>query len=96
MGVSISVLSILIIDKHDSMILDVSDSEIWEILPKGTRSIIVQPVRQAPKGDADQEEKNEGFVLLASSMSYAYSNKDTAWIGAVANKFRGISIFAEQ
>ncbi|XP_058210924.1 protein COFACTOR ASSEMBLY OF COMPLEX C SUBUNIT B CCB2, chloroplastic isoform X2 [Rhododendron vialii] len=73
-----------------------ADSEIWEILPKGTRSIIVQPVCQAPKGDADQEEKNEGFVLLASSMSYAYSNKDTAWIGAVANKFRGISIFAEQ
>ncbi|KAI8559369.1 hypothetical protein RHMOL_Rhmol04G0168000 [Rhododendron molle] len=73
-----------------------ADSEIWEILPKGIRSIIVQPVRQAPKGDADQEEKNEGFVLLASSMSYAYSNKDTAWIGAVANKFRAISIFAGQ
>ncbi|KAF7145623.1 hypothetical protein RHSIM_Rhsim04G0117700 [Rhododendron simsii] len=71
-----------------------ADSEIWEILPKGTRSIIVQPVQQAPKGDANQEEKNEGFVLLASSMSYAYSNKDTAWIGAVANKFGGISIFA--
>lgn len=78
------------------MILDVSDSETWEILPKGTRSIIVQPVRQAPKGDTNQDEKNKGFVLLASSISYAYSNKDIAWIGAVANKFRGISIFAER
>lgn len=72
-----------------------TDSEIWEILPKGTRSIIVQPVQQAPKGDANQGE-NESFVVLASSISYAYSNKDAAWISAVANKFRGISMFAER
>ncbi|KAH7854762.1 hypothetical protein Vadar_017519 [Vaccinium darrowii] len=73
-----------------------ADSELWEMLPKGTRSILVQPVRQAPKGDANQEEENDGFVMLASSISYAFSNKDAAWIGAVANKFRSVSILVER
>ncbi|XP_057475268.1 protein COFACTOR ASSEMBLY OF COMPLEX C SUBUNIT B CCB2, chloroplastic [Actinidia eriantha] len=66
-----------------------ADSELWEILPEGTRSLLVQPVQQAPKGSAIQEEKTEGFVILASSIDYAYTDKDRAWIGAVANKFRG-------
>ncbi|XP_062153578.1 protein COFACTOR ASSEMBLY OF COMPLEX C SUBUNIT B CCB2, chloroplastic isoform X2 [Alnus glutinosa] len=64
-----------------------SDSVLWEMLPKGTRSLLVQPVLQVPKPGAIQMEKIEGFVLLASSMSYAYSDKDKAWIGALANKF---------
>ncbi|KAF3433028.1 hypothetical protein FNV43_RR24130 [Rhamnella rubrinervis] len=70
----------------------ISDSGLWEMLPKGTRSILVQPVLQAPNpsGNAMQL-KNEGFVLLASSMRYAYSDKDRAWIGALAKKFRGKS-----
>ncbi|XP_028098276.1 protein COFACTOR ASSEMBLY OF COMPLEX C SUBUNIT B CCB2, chloroplastic isoform X6 [Camellia sinensis] len=67
---------------------DVSkDPELWEMLPKGTRSLLVQPVPHTPKGNANQVEKKEGFVLLVSSISYAYSDKDRAWIGAVANKF---------
>ncbi|GFZ15300.1 chaperone [Actinidia rufa] len=72
-----------------------ADSELWEILPEGTRSLLVQPVQQTPKGSANQEEKTEGFVILASSIDYAYSDKDRAWIGAVANKFRGKSIFSD-
>ncbi|PSR93408.1 Protein COFACTOR ASSEMBLY OF COMPLEX C SUBUNIT B like [Actinidia chinensis var. chinensis] len=72
-----------------------ADSELWEILPEGTRSLLVQPVQQAPKGSANQVEKTEGFVILASSIDYAYSDKDRAWIGAVANKFRGKSILAD-
>ncbi|KAA8539879.1 hypothetical protein F0562_026571 [Nyssa sinensis] len=64
------------------------DSELWEMLPKGTCSLLIQPVLQAPKQSSSQTEKTEGFVLLASTTSYAYSNKDRAWIGAVANKFR--------
>ena len=77
------------------MILDVSDSELWDILPEGTRSLLSQPVQQAPKGSANQVEKTEGFVILASSIDYAFSDKDRAWIAAVANKFRGKSIFAD-
>jgi hypothetical protein len=59
------------------------------MLPKGTRSLLVQPVLQVPNLGANQMEKIEGFVLLASGMSYAYSDKDRAWIGALANKFGG-------
>ncbi|GFY84257.1 chaperone [Actinidia rufa] len=72
-----------------------ADSELWEILPEGTRSRLVQPVQQAPAGSANQVEKTEGFVILASSIDHAYSDKDRAWIGAVANKFRGKSIYAD-
>lgn len=62
------------------------------MLPKGTRSVLLQPVLRAPKpSDNAMELKNEGFVLLASSMRYAYSDKDRAWIGALAKKFRGKS-----
>lgn len=66
-----------------------TDSELWEMLPKGTRSLLVQPVTQAQSSSSSGSDKSEGFVLLASTSSYAYSNKDRAWIGAVANKFRG-------
>ncbi|KAG6716815.1 hypothetical protein I3842_04G067600 [Carya illinoinensis] len=68
-----------------------SDSVLWELLPKGTRSLLVQPVLQVPKPGANQMEgiEGEGFVLLASSMGYAYSDRDKAWIGALANKFGG-------
>lgn len=62
------------------------------MLPKGTRSLLVQPVVQASNKGANHMEKNMGFVLLASSSSYAFSDKDRAWIGAIANKFRGKSI----
>ncbi|XP_030933566.1 protein COFACTOR ASSEMBLY OF COMPLEX C SUBUNIT B CCB2, chloroplastic isoform X1 [Quercus lobata] len=66
-----------------------SDSVLWEMLPKGTRSLLVEPVLQVRNSGANQMEKIEGFVLLASGMSYAYSDKDRAWIGALANKFGG-------
>ncbi|KAI3720739.1 hypothetical protein L2E82_31732 [Cichorium intybus] len=56
-----------------------SDSELWEMLPEGTCSVLVMPVLKS--GD------EEGFVLLASTISYAYSNKDRDWIAAIAKKF---------
>ncbi|KAJ9679248.1 hypothetical protein PVL29_021239 [Vitis rotundifolia] len=65
-----------------------ADSGLWEMLPKGTCSLLVQPVLQIPSQGTDEMEKIDGFVLLASSMNYAYTDKDRAWIGAVANKFR--------
>ncbi|KAF8379425.1 hypothetical protein HHK36_028860 [Tetracentron sinense] len=65
------------------------DSGLWVMLPKGTRSLLVQPVLRAPNSSANETKEIEGLVMLASSMSYAYSNKDRAWIAAVANKFRG-------
>lgn len=34
----------------------------------------------------------EGFVLLASNSNYAYSDKDRAWIRAVASKFQDMTV----
>lgn len=67
----------------------VAESELWGMLPKGTRSFLVQPVTQAQSSTSNKSDRSEGFVLVASTSSYAYSNKDRAWIGAVANKFKG-------
>ncbi|XP_022141091.1 protein COFACTOR ASSEMBLY OF COMPLEX C SUBUNIT B CCB2, chloroplastic isoform X2 [Momordica charantia] len=61
----------------------ISDSELWKMLPNGTRSVLVQPVKQS----GNKMEKIGGFILLASSLSYAFSDKDRAWIRALANKF---------
>lgn len=65
------------------------------MLPKGTCSLLVQPVSQIPSQGTDEMEKIDGFVLLASSMNFAYTDKDRAWIGAVANKFRGQRIIVQ-
>ncbi|XP_043714579.1 protein COFACTOR ASSEMBLY OF COMPLEX C SUBUNIT B CCB2, chloroplastic isoform X2 [Telopea speciosissima] len=66
-----------------------SDSAFSEMLPRGTQSLLVQPVLGAPKlGIDERQEIIGGFILLASSMSYAYSDRDRAWIGAISNKFR--------
>ncbi|KAF6154420.1 hypothetical protein GIB67_028312 [Kingdonia uniflora] len=70
-----------------------ADSGVWEMLPKGTRSLLVQPVPGSlNQSDSDTKKNNGGFILLASSMSYAYPDRDRAWIGAVASKFRGMNI----
>lgn len=66
-----------------------SGSRLSNILPKRTSSLLVQTVVGAPSSlNSNEEQKTEGFVLVASSMGYAYSDKDRAWIGAIANKFR--------
>ncbi|KAF5800483.1 putative cofactor assembly of complex C subunit B, CCB2/CCB4 [Helianthus annuus] len=64
-----------------------SDSELWEMLPEGTRSVLVLPVTKNRDEDGNSKDKSAGFVLLASSINYAYSNKDRAWIAAIAKKF---------
>lgn len=57
-------------------------SILEEAIPDGTGSILIQPVGEGKENIA-------GFVLLASSISYAYGDKDRLWIQAIANKFRG-------
>lgn len=64
------------------------------MLPKGTRSVLVQPLTQVEESSDKMKDTNEGFILLASTISYAFSEKDRAWIGALANKFRGMIIDA--
>lgn len=76
-------------------LIHVSDSGLWEMLPQGTRSLLVQPILQVEHSIDNVIQKVEGFVLLASTMRYAYSDKDRAWIGALTNKFRGKAIKIE-
>ncbi|RRT61691.1 hypothetical protein B296_00006721 [Ensete ventricosum] len=64
-----------------------SESELGTVLPKGTLSMLIQPVIRTSDPIVNFAMKNEGFILLASSVKYAYSEKDRAWIRAVANKF---------
>ncbi|KAK2653774.1 hypothetical protein Ddye_013630 [Dipteronia dyeriana] len=79
-------------DLNDSLYFpQIADDEVWEMLPKGTSSLFVQPLIRASDPNAKEMEKIEGFVLLASSARYAYSDKDRAWIKAVAKKFIGKS-----
>ncbi|XP_019200161.1 PREDICTED: protein COFACTOR ASSEMBLY OF COMPLEX C SUBUNIT B CCB2, chloroplastic-like isoform X2 [Ipomoea nil] len=66
-----------------------TDSQLKELLPKGTRSLLVQPLLGSPDPSYKEDTpKNEGFVLVASGNSYAYDSKDIAWIRVVAGKFR--------
>ncbi|XP_073101840.1 protein COFACTOR ASSEMBLY OF COMPLEX C SUBUNIT B CCB2, chloroplastic isoform X1 [Elaeis guineensis] len=68
-----------------------SDSQLGRILPKGTLSLLVQPVLSTSTPTINDTKKSEGFVLLASSADYAYGDKDRAWIRAIANKFQGVN-----
>ncbi|ONI27267.1 hypothetical protein PRUPE_1G077000 [Prunus persica] len=75
--------------KETLYLSQIEDSGLWEMLPQGTRSLLVQPIVQVLPSSDNEIQKSEGFVMLASSMRYAYSDKDKAWIGAIANKFKG-------
>lgn len=66
-----------------------ADSEFQELVPKGTRSLLVQPILQVSLESATDSQKLVGFILLVSTTRYAFSIKDRAWIAAVANKLRG-------
>lgn len=65
-----------------------TDSELMGMVPEGVRSLLVQPISQNPNLSSEEAGKSSGFVLLASSIDYAYSDKDKAWIAAIANKYR--------
>lgn len=69
--------------------MSASDFEFQDLVPIGTRSLLIQPVLQVSNESTTGLQKPVGFILLASSTRYAFSNKDRAWIAAVANKFRG-------
>ncbi|CAH2070274.1 unnamed protein product [Thlaspi arvense] len=57
----------------------------WDVLPDGTRSLFVLPLVQ----NTNESQKTDGYLMVASTAGYAYSDKDRAWIGAIAEKFRG-------
>ncbi|XP_057421438.1 protein COFACTOR ASSEMBLY OF COMPLEX C SUBUNIT B CCB2, chloroplastic-like isoform X1 [Lotus japonicus] len=65
-----------------------ADSDFQDLVPKGTSSLLVQPVLQASIDNATGLQKPVGFILLSSTLRYAFSIKDRAWIAAVANKLR--------
>ncbi|XP_039682758.1 protein COFACTOR ASSEMBLY OF COMPLEX C SUBUNIT B CCB2, chloroplastic isoform X2 [Medicago truncatula] len=65
-----------------------ADSEFQDLAPKGTRSLLVQPILQVSLESATDSKKLVGFILLVSTTRYAFSIKDRAWIAAVANKLR--------
>ncbi|KAL8126104.1 hypothetical protein AgCh_013404 [Apium graveolens] len=58
-----------------------TDSELWKILPVGARSLLVQPLLPG--------EQSKGFLLVASSISFAYNKRDRLWIKAIADKYKG-------
>ncbi|KAJ8771437.1 hypothetical protein K2173_026614 [Erythroxylum novogranatense] len=64
-----------------------AEFQSWEMLPEGTCTLLVEPLLQDSDETANENEENKGFLLLASSIGFAYSDKDRAWIRAVANKF---------
>ncbi|RAL51397.1 hypothetical protein DM860_010899 [Cuscuta australis] len=64
-----------------------TDPALWELLPKGTRSLLVQPLMCSPYPSYKDPAKSEGFVLVASGSNFAYDDKDRDWIKAVAAKF---------
>ncbi|KAL5081134.1 hypothetical protein RYX36_009555 [Vicia faba] len=63
-----------------------ADSEFQDLVPKGARSLLVQPILQISVESATDSQTPAGFILLVSTTSYAFSIKDRAWIAAVANK----------
>ncbi|XP_058779319.1 protein COFACTOR ASSEMBLY OF COMPLEX C SUBUNIT B CCB2, chloroplastic-like isoform X2 [Vicia villosa] len=69
-----------------------ADSEFQDLVPKGARSLLVQPILQVSMESATDSKKPAGFILLVSTSRYAFSIKDRGWIAAVANKLRGNSI----
>jgi len=73
-------------------LMNASDSEFQDLVPMGTRCLLIQPVFHGSDENDAGLQKPDGFILLASTTRYAFSNKDKAWIAAVANKFRGNSI----
>ncbi|KAF7821911.1 protein COFACTOR ASSEMBLY OF COMPLEX C SUBUNIT B CCB2, chloroplastic isoform X1 [Senna tora] len=64
-----------------------ADSEFQELVPKGACSLLVQPVLQVPMKTATGLENPGGFVLVASTIRYAFSIKDRAWIAAILLRF---------
>ncbi|XP_020572858.1 protein COFACTOR ASSEMBLY OF COMPLEX C SUBUNIT B CCB2, chloroplastic isoform X4 [Phalaenopsis equestris] len=69
-----------------------ADSELQPMLPRGTLSLLLQPVLSESSALVDTRTNIEGFVLLASNANYAYSEKDRAWIRAISNKFKDSDI----
>ena len=71
-----------------SMVHYITGSVLEEAIPEETGSILIQPLRSTnPKSEG--KENVVGFVLVGSSISYAYDEKDVLWIKAIANKLKG-------
>lgn len=70
---------------------DNADSLLWEVLPKGSVSVLIQPILQNVKTNSGPANEVLGLVVLVSNVRYAYKESDRAWIRAIAEKFTGIS-----
>ncbi|KAK9724559.1 hypothetical protein RND81_05G082400 [Saponaria officinalis] len=66
-----------------------TDVVLKEALPNRTGSVLVQPVLRTSESSGKVTNGVVGFVVVASSISYAYGDRDQSWIEAIANKFRG-------
>ncbi|KAL2920606.1 Protein COFACTOR ASSEMBLY OF COMPLEX C SUBUNIT B CCB2 chloroplastic [Bienertia sinuspersici] len=62
-------------------------SLLEEAIPEEIRSILIQPIHSSKPQDQGKEDV-AGFVLVTSSISYVYDEKDVLWIKAIANKFK--------
>lgn len=69
----------------------VEGSVLEKVIPEETGSILIQPF-YITKPQDEGKKNNLGFVLVASSISYAYDGKDMLWIKAIANKLKGETI----
>lgn len=83
------ILQVGFLDLKDALYFPQSiDSQLQPMLPNGASSLLVLPMFGASYPTVNGNTKVEGFVLLVSGANYAYSDKDRAWICAVANKFQ--------
>lgn len=61
------------------------------MLPKGSVSVLIQPILQNVKTNSGPANEVLGLVVLVSNVRYAYNERDRTWIRAIAEKFTGIS-----
>jgi len=81
----------IFVQKSENL-MNASGSEFQDLVPIGTRCLLIQPVLHVSNESDTGSQNPDGFILLASTTRYAFSNKDKAWIAAVANKYRGNSL----
>jgi len=74
-------------DLRNELYFPQSTDELWPILPRGTTTVLLQPISGISDQNYSETEKLNGFILLVSSASYAYSDKDREWTKAIARKF---------
>ncbi|CAH1418158.1 unnamed protein product [Lactuca virosa] len=82
LGLSLAAFSVML--PYIGQFLKGATPVIQANIPEGAEQIC--SLQKISSNSADKN-KITGFVLLASSISYAYNDKDRAWIAAIAKKF---------